>query len=294
MQKRGYMEEERKEIKLLNPKLDYVFKRIFGYVGNEEITENLLNSILENKISKIELDKNPILEKDLLNDKIGILDIKAKADNNVNINIEMQIVDKKNIEKRLLYYWSKMYIQNIKEGEDYEKLEKTIVILFADYKLEKLKDIKKYITQWNIREKENKCVVLTNVFEIYIIEIEKYKERAEKEELDTWVKFLKNPEVITMNEKNKSVEKAKKILEEISSDERERYLAELRQKYIMDQKAVADAGYDKGIERGIKQGREEGIKKEKLEIAKKMKEEKILIEKIEKITGLSVEEIKNL
>ena len=39
-----------------------------------------------------------------------------------------------------------------------------------------------------------------------------------------------------MNEKNKSVEKAKKILEEISSDERERYLAELRQKYIMDQK----------------------------------------------------------
>ena len=50
MQKRGYMEEERKEIKLLNPKLDYVFKRIFGYVGNEEITENLLNSILENKI----------------------------------------------------------------------------------------------------------------------------------------------------------------------------------------------------------------------------------------------------
>lgn len=276
----------KEKIKLLNPKLDYVFKRIFGCVGNEEITENLLNSILENKISKIELDKNPILEKDLLNDKIGILDIKAKADNNVNINIEMQIVDKKNIEKRLLYYWSKMYIQNIKEGEDYEKLEKTIVILFTDYNLEKLKDIKKYITQWNIREKENQCVVLTNVLEIYIIEIEKYKERAEKAELDTWVKFLKNPEVITMNEKNKSVEKAKKILEEISQDERERYLAELRQKYIMDQKAVADAGYDKGVE--------QGEKRKQLEIAKKMKEEKISIEQIEKITGLSLEQIKKL
>ena len=280
------MEKERKEIKLLNPKLDYVFKRIFGYVGNEEITENLLNSILENKISKIELDKNPILEKDLLNDKIGILDIKAKADNNVNINIEMQIVDKKNIEKRLLYYWSKMYIQNIKEGEDYEKLEKTIVILFADYKLEKLKDIKKYITQWNIREKENKCVVLTNVLEIYIIEIEKYKERAEKAELDTWVKFLKNPEVITMNEKNKSVEKAKKILEEISQDERERYLAELRQKYIMDQKAVADAGYDKGVE--------QGEKRKQLEISKKMKIKGIAMNEIEEITGLSLEEIEKL
>ena len=93
-----------------------------------------------------------------------------------------------------------------------------------------------------------------------------------------------------MNEKNKSVEKAKKILEEISSDEIEIYLAELRQKYIMDQKAVADAGYDKGIERGIKQGE----KNKQLEIAKKMKEERMSIEKIEKITGLSIEEIENL
>ena len=86
--------------------------------------------------------------------------------------------------------------------------------------------------------------------------------------------------------KNKSVEKAKKILEEISQDERERYLAELRQKYIMDQKAVADAGYDKGVE--------QGEKRKQLEIAKKMKEEKISIEQIEKITGLSLEQIKKL
>ena len=93
-----------------------------------------------------------------------------------------------------------------------------------------------------------------------------------------------------MNEKNKSVEKAKKILEEISQDERERYLAELRQKYIMDQKAVADAGYDKGVEQGIEQGE----KRKQLEIAKKMKEEKIPIEQIEKITGLSLEEIEKL
>ena len=89
-----------------------------------------------------------------------------------------------------------------------------------------------------------------------------------------------------MNEKNKSVEKAKKILEEISSDERERYLAELRQKYIMDQKAVADAGYDKGVE--------QGIKKEKLEIAKKLKEMNMSLSDIEKSTGLTVEEIESL
>ena len=35
---------------------------------------------------------------------------------------------------------------------------------------------------------------------------------------------------------NKEIVKAKKVLEEISQDEHERYLAELREKYILDQK----------------------------------------------------------
>ena len=34
------------------------------------------------------------------------------------VYVEMQICDKKNIEKRLLFYWSKMYSQGIKQGQD--------------------------------------------------------------------------------------------------------------------------------------------------------------------------------
>ena len=75
----------------MKPKIDYVFKRIFGYVGNEEITEGLLSAILENKITNVQLDSNPILERDMMDDKLGILDIKAKIDNKINCNIEMQV-----------------------------------------------------------------------------------------------------------------------------------------------------------------------------------------------------------
>ena len=114
---------------LLNPKNDYVFRKIFGETGNEEITKNLLMSIIPDKIEEIKLDCNPITEKELSEDKVGILDIKAKLNNNVNCNIEMQIVDKHNIEKRILFYWSKMYMSGIKKGEDYAVLERTIVIL---------------------------------------------------------------------------------------------------------------------------------------------------------------------
>jgi predicted transposase/invertase (TIGR01784 family) len=86
------------------------------------------------------------------------------------------------------------------------------------------------------------------------------------------------------------INKARKVLEDISADEHERYLAELRLKYIMDQKAIEDAGYDKGLEAGIRQGE----LNTKLKIAKKLKNQNIDIEIISKTTGLSIEEIKDL
>ena len=201
----------------------------------------------------------------------------------------MQVVDRKNIEKRILFYWSKMYNMSIKSGQDYAALEKGIVILILDYELESLKEIKKYITKWNIREEEYQKIVLTDAMEIYIIELpkfEKYKEQTNNNILNLWMKFMKNPEVIDMEETNKEIRKAKKVLEEISNDKRERYLAELRQKYIMDQKAIEDAGFDKGLKTGIEQNT--------IDIARKMIEQDIDIKIISKITGLSIDKIKDL
>ena len=264
-----------------------VKKRIFGYTGNEEITKDFLKSILLDNIKEIELDYNPITEKDLFDDKVGILDIKAKLNNNINCNIEMQIVDRKDIEKRLLFYWSKMYTSSIKSGMDYEKLEKSIIILISDYNLENLSEIQGYQTKWNIREEKNRHLVLTDVLEIYIIELEKAKKIIQKENntLSLWLQFINNPEVVRDME-NREIKKAKKILEEISQDKRERRLTELREKYIMDQKAIHNHGYDKGIEVGIKQG--------KIETAKKMRVKKMTIEEIVELTGLTKEEIEKL
>ena len=282
--------------KLLDPKIDYVFKRIFGYIGNEEITKGLISSIIQKEISNIELDNNPILEKDLLDDKVGILDIRAKIENKINCNIEIQIVDRKNIEKRILYYWSKLYNMNIKAGKDYENLEKVIVILITDYEIDSLKEIKKYETKWNIREEEYQKVILTEVMEFYIIELpkyEKYKDKTENEKLNKWIKFIKEPGGIEMGD-DKEIKKAKEVLEEISQDKRERYLAELREKYILDQKAIEDAGYDKGLREGMTQGIAQGKKEEKKKIAKNLLKINMTIEQIEKATGLTKEEIERL
>ena len=143
------------------------------------------------------------------------------------------------------------------------------------------------MTKWNIREEDYPKIILTDAMEFYIIELPKFDRHQEKtrnENLDLWVKFIKNPEVVEMS--NKEIKKAKEVLEEISQDEREVYLAELREKYILDQKAVEGAGYDKGLKAGIE------IRT--LQIAKKLLAQNVDIETISKATGLTVDEIKKL
>ena len=85
---------------------------------------------------------------------------------------------------------------------------------------------------------------------------------------------------------NEEIRSAKKVLETISQDERELRLAELREKYRMDQHAIMLAGYDKGIK--------EGIKCNKKDIAKKLLKMKLPINQIIQITELNYEEIEKI
>ena len=89
---------------------------------------------------------------------------------------------------------------------------------------------------------------------------------------------------------NEELKKAKRVLEEISEDEHERRLTELREKYIRDQHDIEARGYEKGLEAGIQQG----IKDKQIEIVKKMKAKKFDTSTISELTGLDEEEINKI
>ncbi len=284
-----------KNIKTLSPKLDVVFQALFGEVGNESITKGFLETILERKIDSIDLSKNPILRREFKEEKLGVLDIIAKLDKNEICNIELQIVDKKNIIERILYYWSRLYSRQIKSGEDYKILQKAIVILITDFKIENLEELD-YHSRWKIMEdKQGKKIILTQKLEIDIIELPKIigKEKEQDNLLD-WLYFLENPKSERVTEKmkeNENLKEAVKKLDNLSEDEKMQRIADLRQKAIMDEKAI----YEKGLEVGIEKGIMEGSQKEKIEIAKKMLDLKIDKETIAEATGLTEQEIeKNL
>ena len=283
-----------KNIKTLSPKLDVVFQALFGEVGNESITKGFLETILERKIDSIDLSKNPILRREFKDEKLGVLDIIAKLDKNEICNIELQIVDKKNIIERILYYWSRLYSRQIKSGEDYKILQKAIVILITDFKIENLEELD-YHSRWKIMEdKQGKKIILTQKLEIDIIELPKIigKEKEQDNLLD-WLYFLENPKSERVTEKmkeNENLKEAVKKLDNLSEAEKMQRIADLRQKAIMDEKAI----YEKGLEVGIEKGIMEGSQKEKIEIAKKMLELKIDKETIAEATGLTEQEIEKI
>ena len=181
------------------PTNDYVFHRIFGYVGNEDITKGLIGTIIDQGISNITIDETEITEQNIRDDKIGVLDIKARLNNNIVCDVEMQVAKNDNIEKRIMFYWSKIYSQEIHKGEDYDVLQRTIVILLANFELDNLKELPKFHTKWQIREEEYRKIILTNTLEIHILELPKLKRQIEKNKgkkktkIDLWSMFLLNP-----------------------------------------------------------------------------------------------------
>ena len=276
------------KLTLLKPKIDVVFHALFRE-GNEKITKAMIQAATKEKIQKVNLDNDKHLVGKYPEEKLGIVDLKATLDNGTICDIEIQLADNKDTAERFLFYWSRIYAGQLVKGDDYGKLNKVIGIIIIDYELEKTKEVQKLSTKWKIREvSTGKQIELTDVFELYIIEIPKARRMLKEEpknELAQWVMFINDPnesEVSKIMEDNKEIKEAMNELEKISKDKELRRVAELREKAIRDEK------------NGLRHAKEEGIKEGIEQVAKKMLELNIPIQDIIKTTGLQEKQILEL
>src|SRR5437660_5582405 len=120
------------------PTVDYAFKHLLGRESTRPILISVVDSVLTpapgHHIRDIEL-LNPFNAKETLDDKLSILDIKARDQSGRQFNVEMQMLAYRYYEKRILYYGCKLHQQQLHEGEDYLKLKPTISISFLDHVL---------------------------------------------------------------------------------------------------------------------------------------------------------------
>ena len=131
--------QTRGQRKLLSPKLDVVFQALFGEVGSERITKKFLEAILDKKLEEVDLSRNIVLRRENPKDKMGILDVLVKINQEEYCNVEMQMVEKDNLIERILYYWSRIYGKNLNGSDDYIELKRTIGVLIVNFEIKKLK-----------------------------------------------------------------------------------------------------------------------------------------------------------
>jgi len=280
----------------INPRVDFVFKKLFGIEENKDLLIDFINSVVskEDKVTSLEL-KNPYNEKNFKDDKLSILDIKAQDQRGNWYNIEMQVIDQEYYDKRALYYWSRVYSGQLHSGINYDNLKKTISINILNFKcLEE----ENYHNIYKIINLESKKEFIDHL-EIHFIELEKYNEKFSNM-LDRWVNFLKKSEKYNEEklpnelEEVETIKKAVELLDKMSLNKEERESYEARLKWLRDEdagiKKAEKKGMQKGIEKGMQKGMQKGKREEKIEIAKNMFEKGIDIKVILELTGLEKKE----
>nr|WP_317333890.1 Rpn family recombination-promoting nuclease/putative transposase [uncultured Romboutsia sp.] len=283
---------------ILSPKVDFVFKKIFGNEKHPNILISFLNAVIKptDLIKSVQI-KNTDIEKEHIEDKYSRLDIKAITNNGEQINIEIQVKNEYNMIKRSLYYWSKMYEGQLTKGQDYDTLSRTICINILDFKYLKNDN---FHNCYRLKEK-NTNEELTDVMELHFIEIPKLRKLENSEDisdmLEAWITFIESPtsELIDKLEMSSDeIKEAKEELLRLSGNDKERERYEKRFESLLEQNSLLANAERKGLQKGIEKGKKEGESRKTIEIAINLIKNGLDNELIKNTTGLSIKEIKEL
>ncbi len=276
----------------LCPSVPLLFKKIFGVEENKDLLISLINSVvsIEDQVTDITL-LNPYNPKNFRKDKLSILDIKATGQTGKRFNIEIQISDEADYDKRALYYWAKLYTEQLQAAEDYSKLCKAIGIHILNFT--SILSVDKYHNIFHIREKEIGLPYFKDL-ELHTLELRKFSENTDeklsdivakvKNSLDIWMAFLTRHDLLNKERlpevlDKPDLKKALDVLEVMNflPEEREAYEDHLKWLRVEANtlKKYHTIGFDEGVQK----------------VTRALLAEGMPVTKIAHLTGLALEEI---
>ncbi|WP_426952330.1 Rpn family recombination-promoting nuclease/putative transposase [Bacillus mycoides] len=295
--------------KLVNLRIDFAFKRLFGVEGNEDILIGFLNAVLQSSINEeitsLHLD-DPHLPREQKDDKLSILDLRATLNNGIKINIEIQVRDKKDMIERSLFYWSGMYYSQMTQGMKYTELRPTICINIVDFIL--FPEEQEFHNVNTVMNKKSKRIITENM-QLHFLEIPKVIQEWKEERVDPWEDILarwlllfpafENEKLTTIlegiaMEKDPVLKKAIEDWERLSSDKDFLRLYEAREKEIKDRISEIETAEEKAAEIATKKATEETRIATKIEIIQNLIKMGLPTEQIAKAADLSVEEVNEI
>jgi predicted transposase/invertase (TIGR01784 family) len=180
----------------IDPKIDYAFKRLFGSESNQPLLIHLLNAVLQpapaERVAALEI-LNPFNDKATLDDKLSIVDIKARDQSGRQFNVEMQLLAHADFRQRVLYYWARLHQQQLHESEAYGQVRPTISVCFIDRVL--FPQLPTHHLHFRLLEPVHQ-VAFTDDLALHMLELPKFTRSAVElvTPLDAWLYFLRYAE----------------------------------------------------------------------------------------------------
>ena len=252
--------------------------------------------------------KETSLYSNRLNKKQIVLDLSVKLHTGENINVEMQTISQRFFLKRILFYWAKLYCQDLEKGESYSKINPAYSLIFTTFPILN-KKITDFMSSFSIRRDKKPHQLFNEDLKIVVVELSKLTKACEEllDLKEKWCYFLKESGSLTKEEwsylsQDEEMKMALKQFNKLSRDQRLYQEALSREKslvaYNLDRQGLWNEGIQKGIQKGMQKGLKQGMIQGKLErneeIALNMLEKGFKTSVISKVTGLSESKINTL
>jgi predicted transposase/invertase (TIGR01784 family) len=282
---------------IISPLYDFAFAQIFGRKENLGTTKAFLKTLLD--IPEDDYDnlsvENPTFNRFFKKDKKGIVDLRLSTRSGRNIHIELQVKRKSNLKSRMMYYAGRLLGDQLRWGNDYEKLHQVISICICDHVL--LQEEESYINEYELRNDKGRR--FTDLLKVVILELPKLTEK-EDEAVWPWLRFFKckeQEEFEMLARKHPELEEAVSCVKKLSFTERLRWAMLDYQVWKMDRygeeeqrrldeeqhKLELEEAKEKAMAEGHAEGLTKGHAEAEVEIARKLKK-----------IGLSVSQIASL
>ena len=225
----------------IDPKVDCVFKAILGDEDHTHLLIHFLNALLvdelESPIVSVEI-LNPYNDKEMLDEKLSIVDIKARDQAFRLYQIEIQLRNYRNIPARMAYTWADIYSKQLKEGDNYLELKPTYSIWLLG---EKVKNDDKYLHIIKMRDQTGE--VLLENGGIWLLELPKFNESTVKTELERWLKLFKEGDQLDDTRlpdwmHTPEMEQVMAVMNRFSEKESDYHLYQTRQNFQREQKTI--------------------------------------------------------
>ena len=260
----------------VKPKIDIAFKKIFA--DNEELLRGLISAALElQNAKKITLKPNEVTPA-RVDEKFCRLDIRAEVDG-IEIDIEIQLLDRDDFKTRSEYY-SSLLFAHLKKGKSYNEIPKTVLICIVDF--DAFPNYEDYHSCFVPMER-TRHEILTDKKEIHYFELKKIsKIKNTQKEIEHWLKLIAAETEADIAElekiQNKNIQSALVEVQRLNRDTTFIREVEAREIQLYEETSALTAAETKA----------------KKEIAKTALKEGLLPKQIAKITGLTIEEVEAL